>query len=236
MGLKLNPAQSAIHRRAQQGAAMTTLYFHPFASYCQKALVALYELGVAFDPRLIDLGDPADRAALAAIWPMMKFPVLHDAASGLTLPEATIIIEHVAATTPGGERLVPADPSLARDVRLWDRIFDNYVQGPMQRIVGERLRPADAKDPHGLAEAKVQLARGCSLVEARIAGREWIVGEGFTMADCAAAPALFYANLVMPLASGYPATSAYLDRLCSRPSFSRVIEEAAPYRHFFPQE
>ncbi len=143
---------------------MPTLYFHPFASYCQKALVALYELGAPFEPRLIDLGEPDDRAALAAVWPMAKFPVLHDAAAGLTLPEATIIIEHLAATAPGGERLIPREPAAARDVRLWDRIFDNYVQTPMQRIVAERLRPADAKDPRGLAEARTMLAKACDLV------------------------------------------------------------------------
>lgn len=214
---------------------MATLYFHPFASFCQKALIALYELDVVFEPRLIDLGDADDRAALAAVWPLGKFPVLHDAAAGLTLPEATIIIEHLAATAPGGERLVPRDPAAALAVRLWDRILDHYVHQPMQRIVAERLRPADAKDPHGLAEARALLGQGCALVEARIGGRAWIAGDDFTMADCAAGPALFYADWVMPLAEDYPETAAYLARLSARPAFARAIEEARPYRHFFPQ-
>jgi glutathione S-transferase len=212
-----------------------TLHFHPLSSFCHKVLIALYENGTPFEPVPIDLGDPQQRARLEALWPLTRFPVLVDSARGLVLPESSIIIEHVALYYPGGFAPVPADPAQALEARLWDRIFDNHVMTPMQRIVFDRLRPDGAKDPHGVADARAILATALGVVESRMAGRRWAVAETFSLADCAAAPALFYADWVQPFRESHPQAAAYLDRLAARPSFARVIEEARPYRHFFPQ-
>ena len=212
---------------------MLTLHYHPFSSFCQKVLIALYERDVAFTPYLVDLGDADARAAFEAIWPLRRFPVLVDDATGRTIPESSAIIDYLDLHRPGAP-LVPADPAQALDVRLWDRLFDNYVHLPMQRIVGNRLRPADARDPHGVAEARGLLDMSYRLLEERLAGRTWAVGEGFTLADCAAAPALFYADWVHPFRAGHPVLAAYFQRLLDRPSFARAVAEARPWRHFFP--
>ena len=212
-----------------------TLYFHPFAAYCQKVLIALYENGTPFTPVEVDLGDPDQRARLAALWPPALFPVLTDEASGLVLPESTIIIEYLATRHPGPFTAIPADPEGALEVRLWDRCFDSFVMTPMQRIVFDRLRPADAKDPHGVGEARATLTMAYGMLEERMATRSWAAGGEFSLADCAAAPALFYAEWVHPFRAAYPALGAYFGRLEARPSFARVLKEAEPYRHLFPQ-
>lgn len=211
-----------------------TLYFHPLSSFCQKALVALYENGTSFTPHLVDLMDEAAFAAFKAIWPLGKIPVLRDEAHDRTIPEATIIIEYLAQHRPGPTELVPADPELAREVRLRDRFFDLYLNVPMQKIVTDRLRPEGRGDPHGAEEARTLLRAACGMVEEEMAIRTWAAGETFSMADCAAAPALYYANAVMPLADAYPNAAAYLRRLMDRPSFARAVEEAEPYRRMFP--
>ena len=213
-----------------------TLYYHPFSSFCQKVLIAFYELGVAFEPVVVDLGNPESRAAFAAVWPLAKFPVLRDEARGLTIPESTTVIEYLAQNFPGTTQLVPSDPDLALQARLWDRFYDNYVEHPMQKIVGDRLRPADRRDPHGVAEARALLDSAYRIIETEMAAKTWAAGEAFTLADCAAAPGLFYAELVHPFAERHPRLGAYFERLMARPSFARVVEEAKPYRHFFPQE
>lgn len=213
-----------------------TLHFHPLSSFCQKALVALYEGGTPFTPHLVDLGDESARAALARLWPMVKFPVLRDESRGLTVPEATIIIEYLDRHYPGATRLVPEDPDLARETRLADRVFDLYVNTPIQTIVGDRLRPADKRDAFGVEHARGQLAKAYAVIEERMATRTWAAGDNFTMADCAAAPALFYANLTAPFADSHPNVASYFERLMQRPSFARVVAEAKPYFHFFPQE
>jgi glutathione S-transferase len=210
------------------------LYFHPLSSFCQKALVALYENDTPFEPRFINLGDEAAAAELRAIWPMTRFPVLRDKARGLTVPESTIIIEYLAQHYPGSVDLVPKDPDAAMAVRLQDRIFDLYVMLPMQRIVGDKLRPADAKDPHGVAEAKRQLTTTYDMLEVDLTNKTWAAGSSFSMADCAAAPSLFYANLVHSFGTSHPSLAAYFDRLTNRPSFARVVEEAKPYFSLFP--
>ena len=215
--------------------ASLTLYYHPFASFCQKVLIALYENGVPFRPHLVDLGDPEARAAFLAIWPIGKFPVLRDAARDRLLPESSIIIEYLALRHPGPLPLVPEDPDAALRVRLADRFYDSYVHEPMQKIVADTLRPPGRGDPQGVEDARALLATAYGMIEAEMGGRTWAVGEDFTMADCAAAPALFYANWVQPLA-GHPNVAAYLARLRARPSFARVVEEARPYRHLFPAE
>jgi glutathione S-transferase len=212
-----------------------TLYYHPFSSFCQKVLTAFYENGIAFEPQVVDLGDPESRAAFAAVWPLAKFPVLRDEARGLTIPESTAIIEYLAQRHPGPTALIPADPDAALQARLWDRFYDNYVEHPLQKVVGDRLRPADRRDPHGVAEARALLVNAYGIAEKEMATKTWAAGEDFTLADCGAAPGLYYANLVQPFDDAHPKLAAYFDRLMARPSFARVVEEAKPYRHLFPQ-
>ncbi|KRA57378.1 glutathione S-transferase [Caulobacter sp. Root656] len=211
-----------------------TLHMHPLASYCWKVLIALYENDTPFEARLVDLSDPAVVAAFKALWPTAKMPLLVDKARDRTVPETSIIIEYLQTAYPGPVRFIPDDVEAALRVRLLDRLFDNYVQESMQKIVGDRIRPADAKDPHGVAHARSQLAMAYDLLEGQLAGRTWAAGEAFSLADCAAAPALFYANKVAPLGGGHPTVSAYLDRLLARPSFARVLQEAEPYFAMFP--
>ena len=210
-----------------------TLWYHPFASFCMKALIALYECDAAFTPIVVDLGDEDSRNAFYALWPIGKFPVIRDETTGEMVPESTIIIDYLADRFPAAG-LIPADPRAAREVRMWDRFFDNYVHLQMQKIVADRLRPKPDRDPYGVAEARAQLHRAYDIFEKRLAGRQWASGD-FSLADCAAAPALYYAWKVEPWADR-PALTAYLDRLHARPSFARVLAEAEPYAHFFPQE
>jgi glutathione S-transferase len=210
------------------------LHAHPLSSYCWKALIALYEKQLDFEFRLLDLGDADSRAAFHALWPIGKMPVLEDAGRGVVVPETSIIIDYLDAHHPGAIRLVPEEADAARDVRLWDRIFDLYVQGPMQRIVGDRLRPEDKRDAFGVEEARAALATALNLVDREAAGKTWARGEAFTLADCAAAPALFYADKVMPLAGTWPEALALLERLKARPSIARVLVEAEPWLKYFP--
>jgi glutathione S-transferase len=212
-----------------------TLHMHPLSSYCWKALIALYENDTPFEARVLDLSDPEVVAAFKALWPTTKMPLLCDTALDRTIPETSIIIEYLQAAYPGPVRFIPDDPDAALRVRLMDRLFDLYVMTPMQAIVGDRIRPADvAKDPYGVAQARRQLAMAYDLLEAELAGRTWAAGEEFSLADCAAAPALFYANKLAPLGEAHPNVSAYLDRLLARPSFVRVLQEAEPYFAMFP--
>jgi glutathione S-transferase len=211
------------------------LYFHPLSSFCQKALVALYENDTPFEPVIVDLGDPAQRDALLKLWPIGKFPVLRDEARNQTVPETNIIIEYLAQFYPGKAQLVPADAELAWQTRLRDRFYDLYVNEPMQKIVGDRLRPEGAKDPSGVEQAKARLATAYAMIETEMATRTWAMGDAFTMADCAACPALFYANLVLPFGETHENTAAYFGRLMERPSFARAVKEAKPYFHLFPK-
>ena len=211
-----------------------TLYLHPLASYCWKVLIALYENETPFRPQVVDLADPAARAALQALWPFARLPVLRDEARDRTVPESTIIIEYLVRHRPGPVALIPDDPEVARDVRFADRFYDLYIQEPMQTIVGDRLRPAAARDPHGVARARALLDVAYGVIERDRAASQWAVGDAFTMADCAAAPALHYADRVHPLGDRHPRAAAYLRRLEARPSFARVLREAAPYAHLFP--
>lgn len=213
---------------------MLTLHYHPFSSYCQKVLIALYERDVPFTPHLVDLADAGERAAFEAVWPLRRFPVLVDDVAGETVPESSIIIEYLDRCHPGPAPLIPTDPAVAIEVRLWDRLFDNYVHTAMRRIVADRLRPEGSKDPYGEAEARRQLQASYSFLETRLAERRWAVGDRFTLADCAAAPALFYAGWVEPFRADHPALAAYFGRLLDRPSFARAVEEARPWRRFFP--
>jgi glutathione S-transferase len=213
-----------------------TLYFHPLSSFCQKALIALYENDTPFAPHLVDLGDEASRAAFLKIWPIGKFPVLRDEARDRVIPESSIIIEYLAQHYPGRARLVPEDADVARQMRMRDRFYDLYVSEPMQKIVGDRRRPPGQRDPYGVEQAKSRLQTAYGMIDEDMAAKTWAMGDAFSMADCAAAPALFYANLVMPFGDTHKNIAAYFGRLMERPSFARAVGEATPYFHLFPNE
>ncbi len=210
-----------------------TYYFHPLASFCWKTLIALYENEIPFEPVIVDLGDESSRAAFLKIWPIGKFPVLRDEARNRTIPELTIIIEYLAQHYPGKVELLPADPGRALQVRLSDRFYDRYVHEPMQKIVTDRLRPPGKSDPHGVELARAEIATSYGILDHEMAVNLWATGDGYTLADCAASPALFYADKVQPIGS-HRNLAAYLGRLIGRPSFARVLAEAQPYFRMFP--
>jgi glutathione S-transferase len=211
-----------------------TLYYHPLSSYCQKALIGLYENDTPFVPQLVDLMNETTREEYKKIWPLGKFPVLRDAAQDRLVPEASIIIEYLAQHYPGRSALIPADPDLARQMRMRDRFFDLYVNDQVGKIVTDRLRPTGQSDPYGVEQAKAMLHTALGMIEKDVAGKTWVMGDSFTMADCAAAPALFYANLLMPFGDRYKNAAAYLGRLLERPSFARAVREAQPYLQNMP--
>jgi glutathione S-transferase len=209
------------------------LYFHPLSSFCHKVLIALYETGTPFEPRIVDLfGEAVEYRRIA---PLGKIPVLRDEAKNRTIPETSIIIEYLAQHYPGRTQLFPIDRDLCRQMRLHDRIYDLYVNVPMQNIVADRLRPADKKDPFGVDQARASLKTSLDMIEQDMAGDRWAVGDEFTMADCAAAPALFYADMMAPFRETHKKTAAYLDRLMERPSYARVLKEAEPYFGMVPK-
>ena len=208
------------------------LYYHPLSSYCWKVLIALYESGIPFERRM--LADEGVAAEWQALWPLGKFPILRDPVRGQTIAEASIIIEYLAHHEPGSFRPLPADPDAALEVRLMDRLFDQYVMTPMQALVADRLRPEEKRDPVAVEQACGLLGKAYALIESRVAGRAWAAGEAFTLADCAAAPALFYADRIVPLGDRHPALAACLARLEARPSFAKVLEEKEPYWPMFP--
>jgi glutathione S-transferase len=212
-----------------------TLHFHPLSSFCWKVLIALYENNTPFAPNSVDLGNEAERAALLKLWPIGKFPVLRDDATDRTIPESSIIIEYLDTHYPGPTRFIPLDEKPALQTRLRDRFYDLYVHLSVQKIVGDRLRPAGKKDPHGVEEAKARLKSCYGMIDREVAARTWAMGDAFGLADCAAAPALFYANEVLPL-GGHANLASYLERLKSRPSYARVLKEAEPYFALFPRE
>jgi glutathione S-transferase len=212
-----------------------TLYFHPLSSFCQKVLVALYENDTPFEPCIVDLGNEASRADFLKVWPVGKFPVIRDDAKGRTVPESSIIIEYLDQHYPGKTRLVPADVDLAWQTRLSDRFYDLHLHVHMQKIVGDRLRPAANKDPYGVEQARARIETAYGIIDQEMATKTWAMGDAFSMAECAAAPALFYANLVVPFDDTHKNVAAYFDRLMKRPSFARVVEEAKPYFAMFPQ-
>ncbi len=210
-----------------------TLYAHPLSSFSWKVLIALYENATAFEPVTVD---ETTHAELIKVWPIGKFPVLVDQARGETVPESSVIIDYLDRYHPGPVRFTPADPTQAWRTRLWDRFFDLHVHQPMQRIVGDRIRPVGNKDPFGVADARSALAKAYPLIESQAGRVTWFSGDSFGLADCAAAPALYYANKVQPFGQEHAGVKAYLDRLMARASFARVLEEAEPFFKLFPQE
>jgi glutathione S-transferase len=211
------------------------LHYHPLSSYCWKALIALYETGAPFAPVFVDLGKAEDREKFLALWPIGKFPVLEDSARDWLVPESSIIIEYLAQHYSGQSTLLPADPDAARQVRMRDRFFDLHIHNQMQKVIGDRLRPAGQKDSLGVEQARALIKTAMTMVEGEIGARWAMGGDAFTMADCSAMPALFYADKVQPLAPAFPKTAAYLERLKERPSVARVLKEAEPYFHMFPK-
>lgn len=212
-----------------------TFHFHPLSSFCQKALIALYENATPFTPQIVDLGEAASRAAFTRLWPIGKMPVLRDEGRDRTVPEASVIIEYLALHYPGPTRLVPADPELAWQARLADRFYDLYVNEAVGKIVTDRLRPAGRSDPQGVEQARALLQTALGLVDREMADRTWAAGDSFTLADCAAAPSLFFADLVAPFAASHKNAAAYHARLRARPSYARAAREAEPYLAMFPK-
>ena len=208
------------------------LFGHPFSSYTWKTLIPLYENATPFTFRIVDGDHPENCGELARYSAMGKFPLLIDGAAKVF--EATAVIEHLVAFHPGPVRLIPADPAAAVKTRMLDRVFDNYVMGNMQVLVADAMRPAEHRDPHGVARAKADLDRIYAWLDTELADREWAIGGDFTLADCAAAPSLFYADWAWPIAERFATLKAYRGRLLARPSVARAVDEARPYRPFFP--
>lgn len=209
-----------------------SLYAHPFSSYCQKVLIALYENDTPFELRLLGPGNEQVAAEHAALWPLKRMPVLVD--QGQTVIESSIIIEHLGLHHPGPVRLVPEDPRAALEVRALDRVFDNYVMTPTQTIVFDSIRPAEHRDPFGVGMARSLLDTAYAWLDGVMNGRQWAANETFSLADCAAAPSLFYADWVHPIGAAFGHLQAYRRRLLARPSFARAVDEARPYRSLFP--
>lgn len=209
------------------------LHLHPLSSYCWKVLVALYEREIPFTPVTVNLGDPAARTAHLQLSPFGKIPALRDTGRGVDVFETSIIIEYLDRHHPGRAPLVPLDPDQAFEARLWDRIFDLHVMEVFQPIVNDRLRPQDQRDPLAPEMARARLRQNYAAIDERLAGRTWAAGEAFSLADCAAAPALFYAGVAEPM-DGCSNLAAYRERLLARPSVARAIEEAKPFFHMFP--
>ena len=212
-----------------------TLHFHPLSSFCWKALIALYENDIAFTPNSVNLGDPAERAALLKLWGIGKFPVLRDEARGETIPETSIIIEYLDRYYRGPTRFISDEPTLALQTRLRDRFYDLYVHLPMQKIVGNRIRAEGNKDPHGVEEARAQLSHSYRMIETQMMRSEWAMGDAFGLADCAALPPLFYGNMVEPFGEANKNLAGYFERLKARVSVARAIKEAEPYFNMVPK-
>ena len=224
---------SEAHQSPNTGTAMLALYGHPFSSYTQKVLTALYENGTPFELRNLDPAAPGNHAPeWLRRWPLAKFPLLVD--GDHTVVESSILIEHLQMAQPGPVQLIPADPAAALQVRFMDRFFDLHVMAPVQHAVNAALTGDPAKRVDGVAWAADKLEKANSWLEGEWARRTWAAGDGFTMADCAAAPALFYADWTHPIAASYPLLRAYRARLLARPSFAQAVEAGRPYRHYFP--
>lgn len=210
------------------------LHFHPLASFCHKVLIGLYENDTPFTGHVVDLQDPGASAEFFSLWPVGKMPVLRDEARDRTIPETTIILEYLDSNYPGPRPLLPAGETARLEARLWDRFYDLYVHAPMQKIVADELRPANEKDPRGVSDARENLHVAYGMIERQMAKSEWAAGEHFSIADCAAAPALFYAAILEPFPASSTQLAAYFERLMRRPSVVRTIAEARPYFHMFP--
>jgi glutathione S-transferase len=209
---------------------MLTLYGHPISSYTWKVLTALYENATPFNSITVDEGTYAD---FIAKWPMGKFPILLDSDRDRMVTETSVIVEYLDAHYPGTTRFIPEDLDAALEVRRWDRVFD-HLNTTMSKIVVDNIRPEGQRDPYGVEEAKRIVASIYAVIETQLGAREYIVGDSFTLADCSAAPALWYATRNVPLGEKHPLIAAYLDRLKARPSFARAVRESEPLFHMYP--
>lgn len=212
---------------------MLVFYGHPFSSYAWKVLIALYEKGIEFDYRALENEPPFTHYdELRAHWPVGQFPlIVHD---GRPLFESSIIIEYLDRVV-AEPRLIPVDPQVALNIRFLDRIFDNHFQARFQAVVAEYLPfITETPDPARIARARDLLEKAYGWLETQLTDEGWATPHGFSLADCSAAPALFYADWVHPIDPRYPRVRAYRARLLARPSVARCIEEARPYRSFFP--
>jgi glutathione S-transferase len=207
-------------------------YGHPFSSYTQKALIALYENELPFEFKIISPEAPENRDELKRAWPLAKFPLLD--VDGTNVFEATSIIEYLHAKHPGPVRLIPDNADAAVEARMLDRVFDNYVMTPMNAIVRDALRTPENRHALSITEARAQLDEIYAWLDKRMENRKWAVGETFTLADCAAAPSLFYADWAHPIATTHVHLRSYRERLLARPSYERANNEARPYRRYFP--
>ncbi|MBN9598727.1 MAG: glutathione S-transferase family protein [Afipia sp.] len=210
------------------------LHLHPLSSYCHKVLMALYENGTPFEPRMVNLGDPDARAAYLKLSPFGKIPVLQDESRDATVIETSTILDYLQQYYPGPVTLIPHDPDTAREVRLWDRIFDLYIHQPMQRVVADTLRPEGKRDAQTVEEARATLRTAFDLVEKRLGEMPHPGGATFSIADCAAASPLFYAQAIEPFATTHPRLARYFEALLQRPSYARVLVEAKPFMKYFP--
>ena len=208
------------------------LYAHPFSAYTQKVLIALYENDIPFEWRPLSSEQPQFYAEFAAMWPMRRFPLLVD--GDRPVMESSIIIEHLELYYPGPVSLLPANARAALEVRKLDRFFDCYLATPMQKIVGDALRPEGERDARGVREARDMLDNAYAWLDRQLDGQEWASAHGFSLADCSAAPALFYADWAHRIDPSFARLSAYRKRLLARPSFARAVDEARPYRPLFP--
>jgi glutathione S-transferase len=206
------------------------LFAHPFSSYCQKVLIALWADETPFTYRMLDEQHPENMAELRGHWPFGKFPLLLD--DGRPVVESTVIIEHLAAHHPGANDWIPAG-DVGRRVRFLDRFFDTYVMGNMMKAGNDVLRPKDARDAFGVEKARAELPLAYDWLEREI-GDRWAVGDSFTLADCAAAPSLFYADWLVEIGPSRPRLAAYRARLLAHPPVARAVDEGRPYRHYFP--
>lgn len=207
------------------------LHFHPLSSYCHKVLIGLYERGTRFEPRVVDFSQPQVRAEFEALWPTAKIPLLVDGERAV--PETSIMLEYLDEKFPGPPML-PAEAEARLEARLWDRLFDLYVMTPMQKIVADRLRGEGEKDPRGVENAREMLQMAYGMIDRHMVGRTWAAGELFSLADCAAAPALFYAGIVEPWGEERTMLAAYFERLLARRSVARTLAEARPFFEYFP--
>ncbi|UBB27111.1 glutathione S-transferase family protein [Pseudoxanthomonas japonensis] len=210
------------------------LYYHPLASFCHKVLIALYEHGTPFEGVIVRHDNADSLNAFLEVWPVGKMPVLRDVRRGAVIPESSIVVEYLDQHYPGLRPMLPTEPEAALQVRLWDRFFDHYVHQPVQKVVIDRLRGDGEHDARGVAEALATLDSAYAMLEKQLAGREWITGDTFSLADCSASPALFYAGIVHPFPPGLGALAAYFERLMARPSVRRTYDEARPYFDLFP--
>jgi glutathione S-transferase len=213
---------------------MLKLYMHPLASYCQKVLIALYENATPFEPVRVDLFEERSAAAFKKLWPIGKMPVLRDDDRNCTVAESSIIIEYLGQYYPGRTKLVPTDPDRSRETRFVDRFYDLYVHEPMQKIVDDRIRPAGTGDPYGVEMAKKRLVTAYDMIEADMAKRTWAAGSEFSLADCAAAPPLFFANKLVPFGEARKNLDRYYRQLMQHSAVARTAREAEPFMKLFP--